>query len=61
MSKFKEYEVIFRTWNVKTAFVIAEDADQAIDMAVDDTYWEDGEDYEVSEIIERKLERTDAE
>jgi hypothetical protein len=53
--KFKEYEVTFRTWNVKTATVLAQDPDEAIDLAVADTYFEDGEDYEVMDIIQRSL------
>jgi hypothetical protein len=59
MSKFKEYEIVFRTWNVKTATVVAGDPDEAVDLAVDSTYFEDGEDYEVMDIIERNIERTE--
>ena len=53
--KFKEYEVTFRTWNVKSAIVLAQDPDEAVDLAVDDIYLEDGEDYEVMDIIQRSL------
>lgn len=59
MRKFKEYEVIFQIWKVKSVTVIAGDADEAIDLAVDDTYFEDGEDYDVVEVIEREMEKHD--
>ena len=59
MSKFKQYEVSFRTWNVKVAHVIAEDADEAVNVALDETYFDDGEEYEILDIIESELERTD--
>ena len=59
MSQFKEYEVRFRTWNVKTATVIAKDADEAIDLAMDDIYWEEGEEQEVLEVLESELRKHD--
>jgi hypothetical protein len=59
MSKFKEFEVSFRTWNVKVATVIAEDADEALHLAEKATHFEDGEDFEVLDIIERELKRTE--
>ena len=59
MSKFKEFEVSFRTWNVKTVTVIAKDYDEAVDAAVDATYFDDGEEFEVLDIIESELRKHD--
>jgi hypothetical protein len=61
MSKFKNFEVSFSTWNVKVINVIAQDADEAVDLAVDGTYFDDGERYEILDIIESELERTEEE
>jgi hypothetical protein len=61
MSKFKEYEVIFRTWNVKSYVVVAEDYDDAIHTAENNLLIDlnDGEQYETMDIIERDLQRTE--
>ncbi len=61
MSKFKNFEVSFRTWNVKVAHIIAEDADEAVNAAIDETYFDDGEEYEILDVIESELERTEEE
>lgn len=61
MSKFKEYEVIFRTWNVRSYVVVAEDYDDAIHTAENNLLIDlnDGEEYETMDIIERELQRTE--
>ena len=61
MSKFKEYEVIFRTWNVRSYVVLAEDYDDAIHTAENNLLIDlnDGEEYETMDIIERDLQRTE--
>lgn len=50
--KYQKFEVTFRTWNLKSAVVLAEDEDDAINTAVSLVDWEDGEEYEVFEINE---------
>lgn len=61
MSKFKEYEVIFRTWNVRSYVVVAADYDDAIHTAENNLLIDlnDGEEYETMDIIERELQRTE--
>jgi hypothetical protein len=49
--KYQRYEVIFRTWNTKSAVVLATDEDDAINTAVSQISLDDGEDYEVSDIF----------
>jgi hypothetical protein len=61
MSKFKEYEVIFRTWNVRSYVVLAEDCDDAIHTAENNLLIDlnDGEEYETMDIIEREARQHD--
>ena len=63
MKKFKQYEVLFRTWNVRSYVVVADDYDEAVKIAestmlLDLSY---GEEYETMDIIESELERTEEE
>jgi len=63
MKKFKQYEVLFRTWNVRSYVVVADDYDEAVKIA-ESTMLPDlsyGEEYETMDIIESKLERTEEE
>lgn len=50
--KYHKFEVTFRTWNVKSAVVFAEDVDDAIDAAAALVIWDEGEDYEVQDIVQ---------
>ena len=61
MSKYKEYEVMFRTWNVRSYVVVAEDYDDAIHTAEKDLLIDlnHGEEYETMDIIERELRKHD--
>lgn len=57
----KNYSISIYTWHIKIVNVIAKDADEAVDLAIDNTEFEYGEEYEVTDIIRSELERTDAE
>jgi hypothetical protein len=59
MSEFKEFEVSFRTWNVKTVTVVAKDYDEAVDAAYEATYFDEGEEFEVLDVIEHELRKHD--
>jgi cupin superfamily acireductone dioxygenase involved in methionine salvage len=52
--KYQKFEVTFRTWNVKSYVVLAEDEDDAIRTAEDKLLDElsEGEEYETMDIIE---------
>lgn len=50
--KYQKFEVTFRTWTVKSAVVLAEDEDDAINQAVAQVVWDEGEDYEVQDIVQ---------
>lgn len=57
----KNYSISIYTWHIKIVNVIAKDADAAVDLAIDNTEFEYGEEYEVTDIMESELERTNAE
>ena len=63
MSKVKRYEVVYSIWDTRSYMVLADDEDDAIKMAeqqlLDEVH--EGASYEVLDIFEGKLERTEEE
>lgn len=52
--KYQKFEVTFRTWNVRSYVVLAEDADDAVHTAENNLLLDlsDGEEYETMDIVE---------